>query len=124
VPQHVLGAAALPEVVGATPDAVAAGVPQQPPAAGGLNASAGLPANPPTTSVLAPLVMFFSFSRTGLPEEHVLGDGRPCAIDLCLSPALRRAHLATPVAEVHLAQLCLSLASTTHHDRLLVLTSI
>jgi hypothetical protein len=41
VPQHVLAAGAGEEVD------VGSAVPQQPPAAGGLNASAGSPANPP-----------------------------------------------------------------------------
>jgi hypothetical protein len=45
VPQHVLAVAGVG--AGVDESDVVAGVPQQPPAAGGVNASAGSPAKPP-----------------------------------------------------------------------------
>jgi hypothetical protein len=112
VPQHVL-AAWLSEVV------AAAGPPQQPLAAGGVNASAGLPAKPPAVWVVDWVVMIFLLLWL-LPWETLPGVLSADQLQPGLSTVLGGADLATFVAELDTAQRHSRATHPLQHDPLLV----
>jgi hypothetical protein len=101
-PQQLLAAtaASVPQQPAASAEAgvaPAAVLPQQLPAAGGVKASDGLPANPP---VVVSVDMIFSLVGGGSVDErdvHRLG-AHP--VPMSLRPALRGADLTTGVTEL------------------------